>query len=76
MYVIIHGSMIIRMCSKAVWWTKRVIQFTENCSTPFISMFLFSPRPVLYTPLIRAWGFQCITSHFQANVGETIFISI
>ena len=27
MYVIIHGSVIIHMCSKAVWWTMRVIQF-------------------------------------------------
>ena len=27
MYVIIHGSVIIYMCSKAVWWTMRVIQF-------------------------------------------------
>ena len=27
MYVIIHGSVIIYMCSKAVWWTMWVIQF-------------------------------------------------
>ena len=27
MYVIIHGSVIIYMCSKTVWWTMRVIQF-------------------------------------------------
>ena len=27
MYVIIHGSVIIYMYSKAVWWTMRVIQF-------------------------------------------------
>ena len=27
MYVTIHGSVIIYMCSKAVWWTMRVIQF-------------------------------------------------
>ena len=26
MYVIIHGSAIIHLCSKAVWWTMRVIQ--------------------------------------------------
>ena len=27
MYVIIHGLVIIYMCSEAVWWTMRVIQF-------------------------------------------------
>ena len=27
MYVIMHGSVIIHMCSNAVWWTMRVIQF-------------------------------------------------
>ena len=27
MYVIIHGTVIIYMCSKTVWWTMRVIQF-------------------------------------------------
>ena len=27
MYVIIHDSVIIHMCSNAVWWTIRVIQF-------------------------------------------------
>ena len=27
MYVIIRGKVIIHMCSKAVWWTMRVIQF-------------------------------------------------
>ena len=26
-YVIIHGSVIVYMCSEAVWWTMRVIQF-------------------------------------------------
>ena len=27
MYFIIHGSLIIHMCFKAVWWIMRTIQF-------------------------------------------------
>ena len=27
MYVIIHGSVIIHMCSKAVWWIIKAIHF-------------------------------------------------
>ena len=27
MYVIIHGSVIIHMCSEAVWWIIKAIQF-------------------------------------------------
>ena len=76
MYVIIHGSVIIYKCSKAVWWTMRVIQFIWKLLNSFhFNVFICTNTCFIY-PLIRPWSFQYITSHFTGNVDETIFISI
>ena len=73
MYVIIHGSVIIHMCSKAVWWTMRVIQFICKLLNSFhFNVFICTNTCFIY-PLIRPWGFQYYNIAFYRKCRRNLF---
>ena len=75
-YCIVHGSLILNMCFQSVWWTMRAIQFNYKSLYSFrfnvyhLHQHLFKSP---YTPLIRACGFQMITSHFTGKCRRNSF---